>query len=116
MARHYCCYIFRKDGNAVAWRAFECESDTEAHDHARGLLVGYPHADGVEVWESSGSTLYDDRSNLRTPAELRRLCRLASTAAHKEIDREARRVIASLAFALAQKAEVLERRKNAAEQ
>ena len=110
--RFYHCYFIQKDGGIAAWRAFESECDGEAHDHALGLLVGYPHANKVEVWDSSRQTLNYSRSAAQSPAELRRLCYLAIAAANKEPDLKIKQLIASRATMMAQEAEALERQAN----
>ena len=108
----YRCYFVQKDGLPAAWRAFECESDGEAHEHALGLLVSYPHANMVEVWEDTRLTLSYSRSASQTPAEMRRLCYLAIAAAKKETDPKIKQIIASCAARLAQEAEALVRSAN----
>jgi len=50
---HYRCYFVQKDGLPAAWRFFESEGDGEASDYALGLLVAYPLADMIEVWEDA---------------------------------------------------------------
>ena len=108
----YRCYFVQMDGLPAAWRAFESESDEEAHDHALGLLVSFPHADMVEVWEGTRLTLSYSRSAAQTPGELLRLCYLAIAAANKETDPKIKQIIASCATRLAQKAEALVRSAN----
>ena len=108
----YRCYFVQKDGLPAAWRAFESESDGEAREHALGLLVSYPHADMVEVWEDTRLTLSYSRSASQTPAEMRRLCYLAIAAANKETDPKIKQIIASCAARLAQEAEALVRSTN----
>lgn len=103
-------YFLREDGAAAANREFLCENDGQANDHAIGLLLGYPYAARVEVWENSRLTLSYDRSTAQTPEELRRLCRLAVGAARRESDAEIRQTITSHALALEEKADALERR------
>ena len=109
---HYRCYFVQKDGLPAAWRVLDCENEHDAHDHALGLLVAYPHADLVEVWEDSRLTLSYSRSTAQTPTELRRLCYLAIAAARKETDPKIKQIIASCAARLAQEAEALTRRAN----
>ena len=108
----YRCYFVQRDGHPAAWRAFQSESDGEAHDHALGLLVGYPHAEMVEVWEETRLIFNFSRPAMQTPAELRRLCYLALAAAAKETDLKIKQSIASCAARLAQEAEALDRPAN----
>ena len=105
----YRCYFLQRDRHPAAWRAFQSESDGEAHDHALGLLVGFPHADKVEVWDDTRLIFNYSRSAAQTPAELRRLCYLALAAAAKETDLKIKQSIASCAARLAQEAEALAR-------
>ncbi len=108
----YRCYFIQKNGFPAAWRAFESKSDEEAHDHALGLLVAFPHAERVEVWDEARLALDYSRSAMQTPAELRRLCYLAIAAAKKEADPKIRQIIASCAARIAQDAEALARNAN----
>ena len=102
---YYRCYFVQKDGFPAASRSFESESDGEAQDYTLGLLVGFPHADRVEVWADPRLILNCSRSTTRTPAEMHRLRHLAIAAARKETDPKIRQTIASCAASLAQEAE-----------
>lgn len=108
----YRCYFIQKDGSPAAWRSLHSDDEGAAHDHALGLLVAYPDADKVEVWDRTKLILRYSRSDLQTPTELRRLCYLALAAAKKETDPKLKVAIASHAVELAQEAEALERRAN----
>jgi hypothetical protein len=105
---YYRCYFVGKNGAPAAWRVFQSETDDEAHDHAIGLLVGFPKADKVEVWVRSRLTLSYKHSEAKTPSQLRRLCYLAIEASKKEADLEIKRMLAARAFALAQEAQAIE--------
>ncbi len=106
--RNYRCYFVQNDGACAVRRNLQSASDEEARDYALGLLVGYPHADKVELWYSARLTLRYKRSTAQTPAELRRLSCLAIAAAEKEPDLHVRTMIASHAQVLAQEAENIE--------
>jgi len=108
--RQYRCCFTDKEGVTPHWLSLLCENDREAHDHALGLFAVRPLADKVEVYEGARITLSYSHCVIRSPSELRRLCYLAIAAAKKETDPEIKRTIAAGAFALAQEAEVLERR------
>ena len=107
---HYRCYFVEKGGGPTAWRYIESDSDGEANDHALGLLVGYPRADKVEVWNDLQQILSYSRSAVQTAAELRRLYSLAIGAAKKETDPKIKSILSSCAAVLAQEAESLEPR------
>ena len=106
---HYLCYFFERDDATGSWCDLTSQTEDEAHDHALGLLVGHPRAERVEVWDKSRLTFSYNRSEAKTPADLRRLCYLAIAASEKEDNPTIRRTIASRAFSLAQEAEALER-------
>jgi two-component system, sensor histidine kinase PdtaS len=105
----YLCYFVRKDGVTAAWRAFQGESDGDAQDYALGMILGFPHADKVEVWNDSRLVLNHSRPATQTPAEMRRSSHLAVAVARRETDPKTKQAIASYAAQLAQEAEALER-------
>ena len=72
------------------------------------LLIGFPHADMVEVWDESPLTLNYSRSAMQTVAKLRRLGYFALAATAKEAAPKIKQIIASCAPGLAQEADALE--------
>jgi hypothetical protein len=106
----YRCRFLKKNDVLVGQHCFQCESDGEAHDHALGLLIGHPPAEKVEVWKNARLSFSYTHLAEQTPGELRKLCDLAIAAAKKVSDKEMKLAIAWRAVALAQEAELLERR------
>lgn len=109
--RRFRCYFLDERGAAAAWRAVEHDSDEFAREHALGMLLGYPGATVVEVWESAALIYrYSRLEAPQTPKELRRLSRLAIAAAERETDGRLKQAIVCGVASLVAQAAVLERR------
>jgi hypothetical protein len=98
----YRAYFVRKDGGTADWRSVQSESDRAAFDHALGLLVGYPQAERLELWDDTHRVFSYNQSQAQTPMEMRGLYYLAIAAAAMEADRERKKAISSGAAAIAE--------------